>query len=189
MIFMNIEKLIAELRKVTGKISKANVNRFLQVIKKANRVYVMGEGRSGLVAKSFAMRLARLGKIVYVVGETVTPAVGENDLLIAISGSGETKTVLETVKISRVMRAKVVCLTASPDSPLTKLSHLVIVIPAQLPKRLGNIYQLRELIGVPERPPQASMFELASLMFLEVTAFNLEKYWQTKNKPVKLLPS
>ncbi|MGZ4892148.1 MAG: SIS domain-containing protein, partial [Halobacteriota archaeon] len=54
------------------------------------RLFVMGAGRSGLVVKGFAMRLMHLGFNVYVVGETVTPAVETDDLLIVISGSGET---------------------------------------------------------------------------------------------------
>jgi len=35
----------------------------------------MGVGRSGLIGRAFAMRLMHLGFEVYVLGETITPAV------------------------------------------------------------------------------------------------------------------
>ena len=37
----------------------------------------MGAGRSGLVAKAFAMRLMHLGLEAFVVGETITPALNK----------------------------------------------------------------------------------------------------------------
>lgn len=186
---MNIKSLVKEVATVTNKIKLKDVRYLVELLNERKRVYVAGEGRSGLVAKSFALRLARLEKMVYVVGETVTPPVKSGDLMIVVSGSGETKTLLETVKICRVMGGEVVSISASPGSALAKISHKVIIIPAQLPKRLGNVYQLRELIGVPERPPLASIFELASLVFLEVVAFRLERIWRKKNKKKRLLPS
>ena len=38
-------------------------------------VFIMGLGRSGLVAKAFGMRLMHLGLKVYIVGDTITPAI------------------------------------------------------------------------------------------------------------------
>lgn len=186
---MKIQDVIKALSQVAKGIKQKDVDDFVDLVNSSKKIYVAGEGRSGLVVKAFAMRLARLEKHVYVVGETVTPPMKKDELLIAVSGSGETKTILETVKICRVLRGAVVSLTANPESSLSKVSHQVILIPAQLPKRLGHIYQLRELIGVPERPAIASMFELVSLIFLEVVAFKLELKWQQANKNKQLLPS
>ena len=47
------------------------------------------------------MRLMHLGFNVYVVGETVTPAVETDDLLIVISGSGETKSINEMSALAK----------------------------------------------------------------------------------------
>lgn len=165
---MPFKDIFKELKKVLKKIDQKDFKNFVKEIKKAKRIYVVGAGRSGLIAKYLAMRLVRLRKKTFVIGETITPSVRPNDLLIVISGSGETGDVLSTVKISRVMGARVLGITAVPDSPLAKLSHILILIPAQIPKRLGNYYQLRELIGVPERSPIKSLFEVCALIFLEV---------------------
>ena len=55
---------------------------------KGKKVLMLGAGRSGLVARAFALRLVHLGFNVYVQGETITPAIGKGDLVVAISGSG-----------------------------------------------------------------------------------------------------
>ncbi len=164
---------LKELKKVLAKINLRDVSSFAEEVKKAKKVYLIGAGRSGLVAKNLAMRLVRLKKEAFVIGETITPEVKNGDLLVVISGSGETGEILSTVKICRVKGAKVLGITGVADSPLAKLSHVLIIIPAQIPQRLGNQYQLRELIGVPERSPVKSLFEVCSLIFLEVAVARL----------------
>jgi 6-phospho 3-hexuloisomerase len=186
---MNLKQLLEDINEVTGMINAKDLDLLVGRIESSKRIYLVGEGRSGLVAKSFAMRLARLDKLVYVVGETVTPQISEGDLLIAITGSGETKTVLETVKIFRVLKGNVICISAQPDSAIVRISHEAVIIPANLPKRIGHVYQLRELVGVPERPPHASTFELATMIFLEAVSFELEHRWQKNNRKEQLLPS
>jgi 6-phospho-3-hexuloisomerase len=186
---MNIKQLLVEIGKVSAKIKARDLDLIVERITSSERIFLVGEGRSGLVAKSFAMRLARLGKLIYIVGETVTPQIREGDLLIAITGSGETKTVLETVKIFRVLKGNVICISASSESAIVLISHESIIIPAELPKRIGHVYQLRELVGVPERPPLASIFELATMIFLEAAAFKLEALSNKKNHKKHLLPS
>ncbi len=98
----------------------------------AHRIFVCGAGRSLLMMKAFAMRLMHLGLSAYVVGETITPAIGPGDLLIAGSGSGATRVTLATVEAARARGARTACLTAHPDSPLAKVCDLVVEIPARI---------------------------------------------------------
>lgn len=163
-----------ELKRVFDHIHQDEVAKFVDQIKKASRVYVVGSGRSGLVAKNLAMRLVRLKKKTFVIGETVTPTIKTGDLLVAVSGSGESTDVLSAVKISRVLGARILGITAKPQSALAKLSHTLIMIPAQVPQRLGDHYQLRELIGMPERSPVKSLFEVCALIFLDISVNKLK---------------
>lgn len=86
------------------------------------RIFIYGAGRSGLMLKALAMRLAQAGRIVYVVGETVTPAIGENDLLILASASGNTASVCRYAKIAKDAGADLLILTASLQSELTGIA-------------------------------------------------------------------
>ena len=88
-----------------------------------------GFGRSGLVGKCFAMRLKHLGKEVYVVGETICPAIEKGDVLVAVSFSGNRFGVLHAARVARDSGAVVVSLTSSTGSELIKLSDTVIRFP------------------------------------------------------------
>ena len=53
--------------------SKENMINLLITARKENkRVFVIGAGRSGLIARAFAMRLLHLSFNVYVIGETAS---------------------------------------------------------------------------------------------------------------------
>jgi 6-phospho-3-hexuloisomerase len=88
-----VELILAENRDVLGQISAAALERFVSLLADVNRIFVVGEGRSGLTVRMFAMRLMHLGTAC-MSGETTTPALRRDDLLIACSGSGTTSGVL-----------------------------------------------------------------------------------------------
>jgi len=73
-------KLMAsKIRSIANSISDEDAEKFIGELLDAKRVYVVGAGRSGLVAKAFAMRLMHLGLHAYVVGETITPALNKGE--------------------------------------------------------------------------------------------------------------
>ena len=93
-----------------------------QTISRYPRIFLCGAGRSGLMMKAFAMRLAQMGKTVYVVGETVTPAIAKGDLLILASASGTTAGVLRCAHTAKEIGADLYSMTSTPTSPLAILS-------------------------------------------------------------------
>lgn len=127
---MNIlDSILSEIADVIHKVNDEELDQFVSCITKDKKIFVDGEGRSGLMAKGFAMRLMHLGYTVYVVGETITPAVSENDVFIAISGSGESTGVLADTKKAAEKRSKVLAVTSKVDSSLAKLAETVLIIP------------------------------------------------------------
>ncbi|MFC6858541.1 6-phospho-3-hexuloisomerase [Zunongwangia atlantica] len=99
-------------------------------IKDAKQIFLIGAGRTGFMVKAATMRLMHLGYKVHVVGETTTPAIGKNDLLIAVSGSGTTKSILNAAETASKNEAEIACFTTNDASPLAKLSNYTVVIPA-----------------------------------------------------------
>ncbi|MBL0885956.1 6-phospho-3-hexuloisomerase [Myceligenerans indicum] len=95
----------------------------------ARRVFVHGAGRSGLALRMVAMRLMHLGLKVHVVGEVTAPAIGRGDLLLVASGSGRTPGVVRAAETATDVGAQVAALTTAADSPLARLSS-VVVLPA-----------------------------------------------------------
>jgi 6-phospho-3-hexuloisomerase len=85
-----LRQILEENRQVLERVQEDAVRQFLAALQESKRIFVFGEGRSGLVMRCFAMRLMQLGFTVHVVGEATTPAITASDALIACSGSGET---------------------------------------------------------------------------------------------------
>jgi len=123
--------LSQHIRDASYHISRDEVKSLLGKIDAADKIFACGSGRSGLVARAFAMRLMHLGYHVYVVGETIAPAVSSDDLILAVSGSGETRVPLTIAGIAKAKEACVVAITSLPDSPLGRLSDQVVTIPGR----------------------------------------------------------
>ncbi len=127
-----LDSILSEIADVIHKVNDEELDQFVSCITKDKKIFVDGEGRSGLMAKGFAMRLMHLGYTVYAVGETITPAVSENDVFIAISGSGESTGVLADTKKAAEKRSKVLAVTSKVDSSLAKLAETVLIVPGTI---------------------------------------------------------
>lgn len=95
-----LRTIMDEIEHVVANVKKDEIDQVIGLIQKDRRIFVAGEGRSGFSAKGFAMRLMHLGYTVYVVGETITPAIKEGDILIGVSGSGKSISVVDAAQKS-----------------------------------------------------------------------------------------
>jgi 6-phospho-3-hexuloisomerase len=120
-----------EIFRVLSHLKPEQLAALTEAILGANHVFVGGAGRSLLMLRAFAMRLMHLGLQVYVVGETITPAIKPGDLLLAASGSGETGSTLALVQKAHGRKAVTGCLTAHEESTLGRACDLVVEIPAR----------------------------------------------------------
>lgn len=172
---MEYHRFLNEINSVMDRIDASSVEVFLNKLTNCHRIYVIGEGRSGLVAKAFAMRLVHLRKRCYVVGEAITPALRKGDMLLAVSGSGETRSVVETAETARRLGGVVLGVMARPDSTLSKYCSDVVIIPAKIMKKSLKSFELRELEGIPLEPPLGSLFEVSTMIFFEAIVIELMK--------------
>jgi 6-phospho-3-hexuloisomerase len=122
--------VLNELRHVDDGIDWDRWERLPDLIAGAGAVFAIGNGRSGLALRMAAMRFMHLGRTVYVVGETTTPAIQSGHLLLAVSGSGKTDTVVRAAQAAAGRGAVVAAITASAGSPLARASGHVLLIPA-----------------------------------------------------------
>ncbi|MBN1697158.1 MAG: SIS domain-containing protein [Spirochaetales bacterium] len=120
------------LASIGNTLEKVDWNLFIMLANMLSRVkhtFVTGAGRSGLVARSFGMRLMHAGLTAFIPGETMTPAADKGDLLVAISCTGKTGYTDYITRRAKELGAKVVLITASNDSPLSMVADKVIPIP------------------------------------------------------------
>lgn len=121
-----------EIHTVMARVDEKQVEAMIKAIHESEAVFVTGAGRSLLMMKAFAMRLVHLGMTVHVVGETTTPAIAPGNLLIAGSGSGQTRTTEAIVQAAKERNARIGVLTAHLESPIASLADLVVEIPTPL---------------------------------------------------------
>lgn len=127
---METQTIIQELERSANGLAETGLDALIEKIKASRRVFVYGTGRSGLMLKAFAMRLMQLGLTSYVVGETTTPSIEKEDLLIVASASGETASVCMTAQSALKQGAELAIITSAPESTLGRLQTPDIVIEA-----------------------------------------------------------
>ena len=164
-----IEAILDNIRDAEEYLVEEDIANFIEVITTADNIFVTGAGRSGLAAKAFAMRLMHLGLSSYVVGETISPAINAGDCILAISGSGETNTIVTAAKISKKRGAKVLALTSYPESSLGQLADGLIRVKGRTKVEVDDENYLKRQIkgNYTSLTPLGTAFELTSLVFLD----------------------
>ncbi|MDO5835034.1 MAG: 6-phospho-3-hexuloisomerase [Methanobacterium sp.] len=163
-----IEEILDNVRSVSAELDPENIEDMTGLLQTSQHVFVMGLGRSGLVARAFAMRLMHLGISVYVVGETTTPALTSDDCLLAISGSGETFSIISAANIAHKRGTKIIAVTSYVDSTLGEMSDLVVHIKGRTKIDAEKNYITRQMNGKHQSlSPMGTLFEVTSLIFLD----------------------
>ncbi|WP_188456256.1 6-phospho-3-hexuloisomerase [Virgibacillus oceani] len=158
-------KILEELKEVAEQLEDSQIKSFMDTIRRANRIFIAGEGRSGLMGKAFAMRLMHAGYHVFVKGETITPSIQEDDVLVAISGSGNTTSILLTAEQASKAGAEVLLVTTNENSAIGEIADEVIRVSAATKSRL------------PEEPatmqPMGNQFDQSVHILLDAIVISL----------------
>ncbi len=162
-----VENITKHALAVIDKIDGAQVDQMITTIQNAKSVFIVGSGRSELIGKAFAMRLMHLGFVVYVIGDVTTPAINKNDCLIAISGSGETRTVTLAAGTAANSGATVIGITATPSSTLGIYLDVCVKIESKT-KTPWKHYTSAVLKGnYDDLTPMGTLFEDTTHLFLD----------------------
>ncbi len=157
--------IINEIDAVLDGIKEDEFKKFVTAINSSKNIFVTGQGRSGLVARTFAMRLTHIGFSCHVVGDTTTPNIDEGDMLIACSSSGTTSVTCHIAGLAKRLNAQVVVITAHPNSELSEYAGLIIEIPASDTDQVIQS-QLTEQF-------RSTLFEQACLVYLDAVILTL----------------
>ena len=169
---MAVKELLSGAERVVEAVDRESVEEFIRTLvearEKRRKVLIVGSGRSGLVGKAFALRLMHLGFNTYVAGETIIPALRKGDIVVAISGSGMTKTVVALAEAAKEIGVKVIAVTSHPDSKLGRIADQVVVIKGRTKVAEERNYEIRQLMGEHESlAPLGTMFEVSTMIFLD----------------------
>lgn len=136
---------------------------------RGGKIFVYGVGREGLMLKALCMRLYHLGLSAHCVFDMTTPPIASPDLLIASAGPGGFSTVDAICGVARSGGARVVVLTAQPETGgSVKYASVVAHIPAQTMADDGDgVGGGRALL------PMGSVYEGAMFVLFEMVVYKL----------------
>lgn len=180
--------MASKIRDTAASLSDSETEAFLSAIQSAERIYVMGAGRSGLVAKAFAMRLMHLGFISFVVGETITPAMRQKDLLVIFSGSGRTKTIADIAETAKEIGGRIALITSNRDSKISRMADVIVIIENQRDQVRDETaeFEIRQMTGEHRSfAPLGTLFETAAMVFADACISRLMEVSMIDEKELK----
>lgn len=158
---MHQQQIIDKITSILAATSDNFACQLTDMLDNAKRIFISGAGRSKLVGNFFAMRLVHSGYEVSVVGEVVTPSIKKGDLLIIISGSGETEQLIAFTNNAKKIGADIMLISSKAESTIGDLADGVF--------QMGNT----DLYGKVRGMPMGTIFELSTLIFLEATVSHI----------------
>lgn len=104
----------------------------------AGKVVVMGMGKSGHIGRKMAATFASTGTSSFFVhpGEAAHGDLGmvtPQDIVIALSNSGESNEILALIPVLKRLRVPLICMTSRPESSMARAAdiHLCVKVPKE----------------------------------------------------------
>lgn len=104
----------------------------------SGKVVVMGMGKSGHIGRKMAATFASTGTSSFFVhpGEAAhgdLGMVGSQDVVIALSNSGESNEILALIPVLKRLKVFLICMTSRPDSSMGRAAdiHLCVKVPQE----------------------------------------------------------
>ena len=121
---------LGEIGAILAGVDEKELARLLEAMDEAGRIFFAGAGRSRLMVACTAMRFMQLGAEASLVGEVTAPAITGRDLLVVVSGSGETPSMTAMAAKARTHGARVAAITGARASSLATRADVVVGLEA-----------------------------------------------------------
>lgn len=157
--------ILNELNSVLDNINESDIEKLIDLIKDADKVFFLGVGRVKLSLEAIAKRWYHLNIETVVVGQITEPPISKNDLLVVGSSSGESIVPLSIAKIAKNHGATIVHLGSNGESSMREYSDLFVRIPTNTKLKKEN--------EIPSKQPMTSLFEQALLILGDIISMQL----------------
>lgn len=130
-IAYTFERNIQSLRNISSNLSKDMLLQCALVLLKAHAVHIIAIGNTTPIALDLSFRLSRFG--IQSFSSSISEYYINNislgckeDVVIAISGSGTSKQVLQAADVAKDIGMKIISITTDSDSPLARTSDYIL---------------------------------------------------------------
>jgi len=161
----NWKLILGEIETALSAVDDGDIERLVEAILGAEKVFVVGLGRVLLTLQAFVKRLNHLGVRAWFVGEINEPAITPRDLLIIGSGSGESAVPVAIARIGKKHGACTALLGSNGASTLAMAVDLFVRIPVRTKLALPD--------EIPSRQVMSSLFEQCLLIVGDAIALRI----------------
>lgn len=125
------QNTINGLKETASMIHEGDLKNAIETINKAKSLHFFGLGTSGITAMDAKTRFLRIGVPSDAIIDSHLQAMSsatltEDDVVVALSVSGSTRDLLESLEIARENGAKIIAITYYKRSPITQFADLVL---------------------------------------------------------------
>ncbi len=136
---------IRSFNDTSNMLSMEEMEKAVEIVSTSHRVGCFGSGASGLVATDAQHKLLRVNINAWAFVDphqqvSFANSLGVGDAVVAISYSGFTKDVLESVAIARGNLVKIIAIVGNPRSPLAQVADAVLTVSCtEAPLKSGSM--------------------------------------------------
>lgn len=158
-------------------LDKEALNQAVDMIVKAERIFIIGVGTSNPIAHEAYNKFFRLGLNCHVQTDSYlqlmeAALVGSETLVIAISQSGSSADPVLTLEEATRNGARAIVITGNADSPLTKLADVTLLAVSQEIRTEAMASRVAQMTIVD------ALYVIVSLHMLQTTTQNENKIWK-----------
>ncbi|NOU98410.1 SIS domain-containing protein [Paenibacillus sp. LMG 31456] len=120
---------ILSIQDTMSVLSEQDVEKAIDCLSKARRVYVFGVGASSVIAQDFKQKLSRINRWCEAAPDfdsqaTLAANMTDEDVAFGISYSGQTENIIQTLKIAKESGATVISLTKFGSNPVEEAADI-----------------------------------------------------------------
>lgn len=163
----NVKTILLELQRNADRLEDADFEALIRDILNAGHIFTSAAGRSKTAVTAFTNRLMHLGRDVSLLGEITCPHTRPGDLLILVSGSGETESLVSAAQKAKKNGVRIALLTMDRKSSIGRIADTVVVLPGVSPKLKNGCSEITSV------QPMGSAFEQMAFLALDAVIMEL----------------
>lgn len=114
------------------KYTEDEIRPLLDLLRSSKNIYIIGAGTAGFAADQIAYYLRKISKLNTISfksyeSDSYIDLIGKDDLIIAVSQSGETADTIETIEYAKEKGAKIASIVNMPGSTISRLSNTTVM--------------------------------------------------------------
>jgi len=177
------EIILNELSLSLERIDETEFQHFIQQLIRPRRILVVGVGRVLISMKAWVKRMVHLKLDINYVGSETEMPVGEGDLLIAASSSGESAIPAAIARIAKQKGAEVAYIGCSQDSTIAHMADYRILMAGRTKfNREGEFASVQPMSTLFEQ----QLYLLGDIISLEIMRENGWSEEDIKNRHANL---